>query len=50
VISNAIGDVNILSGTFRYGPLAACVEQMLADATSYAAFGKAHPPPAAIKE
>jgi predicted DsbA family dithiol-disulfide isomerase len=50
VISNAIGDVNLLSGTFRYGPLAACVEQMLADATSYAAFGKAHPPPAAIKE
>jgi predicted DsbA family dithiol-disulfide isomerase len=50
VISNEIGDVNLLSGTFRYGPLAACVQQLLDDAKSYAAFGKAHPPPAAIKE
>jgi predicted DsbA family dithiol-disulfide isomerase len=50
LISNEIGDVSLLSGTFRYEPLAACVEQLLADAKSYAAFGKAHPPPAAIKE
>jgi predicted DsbA family dithiol-disulfide isomerase len=50
VISNEIGDVNILSGTFRYGPLAACLQQLLDDAKSYTAFGKAHPPPAAIKE
>jgi hypothetical protein len=50
LISNAIGDVNLLSGNFRYGPLSACVEQSLEDAKSYAAYGKAHPPPAAIKE
>ena len=48
VISNSIGDVNLLSGTFRYEPIAACVEQLLADAKSYAAFGKANPPPAGV--
>jgi predicted DsbA family dithiol-disulfide isomerase len=50
VISNTIGDVNLLSGTFRYEPIAACVEQLVADAKSYAAFGRANPPPAGVKE
>ncbi|HKW44543.1 MAG TPA: DsbA family protein [Candidatus Eremiobacteraceae bacterium] len=49
LISSEIGDVNLLSGTYRYEHIAACVEQLLADAKAYAEFGKAHPPPASVK-
>jgi predicted DsbA family dithiol-disulfide isomerase len=49
LITNEIGDVNMLSGTFRYEPLAACVEQMIADAKAYAKYTAANPPPASVK-
>jgi predicted DsbA family dithiol-disulfide isomerase len=49
LITNEIGDVNMLSGTFRYEPLAACVEQMIADAKAYARYTAANPPPASVK-
>jgi predicted DsbA family dithiol-disulfide isomerase len=49
LISNAIGDVNLLSGAFRYEHIAPCVEQLLADVKAYAKFGAAHPPPATVK-
>jgi predicted DsbA family dithiol-disulfide isomerase len=49
LISNEIGDVNLLSGTYRYDHLAACVEQLLADVKAYRAFGASHPPPASVK-
>ena len=49
LISNEIGDVNLLSGSFRYEPIAACVEQLLADAKAYAKFNAANPAPATVK-
>lgn len=49
LITNEIGDVNLLSGTFRYEPLAACVEQMIADAKAYAKYTAANPPPSSVK-
>jgi predicted DsbA family dithiol-disulfide isomerase len=50
VISNEIGDVNLLSGAFRYDHIAGCVEQMLADAKAYAKFGAANLPPPSVKD
>jgi predicted DsbA family dithiol-disulfide isomerase len=47
VMDSGIGDRAVLSGFWRYEPLAAAVESMLADAAAYAAW-KAHfgdPPP-----
>ena len=49
LISNQIGDVNLLSGAFRYDHIAPCVEQLLADAKAYAKFNAANPPPASVK-
>jgi predicted DsbA family dithiol-disulfide isomerase len=48
LIINAIGDVNMLSGTYRAEHLAACIEQLRADVRGYEAFGKAHPPPPGV--
>jgi predicted DsbA family dithiol-disulfide isomerase len=48
LISNEIGDVNMLSGAYRAEHLAACIEQLRADVRGYEAFGKAHPPPPGV--
>lgn len=50
LISNEIGDVNLLSGAYRYEHIAPCVEQLLADAKAYAAFNAANPAPATVKK
>lgn len=50
LISNEIGDVNLLSGAFRYEPIAACIEQLLADAKAYAKFNAENPAPATVKK
>lgn len=49
LISNDIDDVNLLSGTFRYDHIAACVGGMLADAKAYADYGRVNPPPVGVK-
>jgi len=48
LISNEIGDVNMLSGAYRAEHLGACIEQLRADVRGYQAFGKAHPPPPGV--
>ena len=49
LVSNDIGDMNLLSGAFRHDHIAGCVEQMLADAKAYANFNAANPPPPSVK-
>ncbi|TAM77723.1 disulfide bond formation protein DsbA [bacterium] len=44
VMRSAIGDTAILSGVYRYEPLAAIVAAMLRDEDAYAAFAAANPP------
>ncbi len=48
LITNEIGDVNMLSGAYRAEHLAVCIEQLRADVRGYEAFGKAHPPPPGV--
>ncbi|MDE2571353.1 MAG: DsbA family protein [bacterium] len=48
VLRSAIGDTAILSGIYRYEPLAAAVSAMLHDEDAYAAFIPANPPPASV--
>jgi predicted DsbA family dithiol-disulfide isomerase len=50
LISNEIGDVNLLSGAFRYEHIAECVKHLLADAKAYAAFNAANPAPDTVKK
>jgi predicted DsbA family dithiol-disulfide isomerase len=48
LITNEIGDVNLLSGAYRAEHLGACIEQLRADVHAYEEFEKAHPPPAGV--
>ncbi|HEY5339929.1 MAG TPA: hypothetical protein VIK27_02795, partial [Candidatus Aquilonibacter sp.] len=45
VMENAIGDRMVLSGTYRFDVLDACIGSLLDDQRAYAAFSVTHPPP-----
>ena len=49
LLTNTIGDVNLLSGAYRAGHLASCIEYLLADVRSYGSFMAANPPPPGVE-